>query len=37
MGNAVDELKAKADYITASNEEDGVAKVVERFPVISKV
>lgn len=31
MGNAVDDLKAKADYVTASNEEDGVAEVIERF------
>lgn len=31
MGNAVDELKEKADYVTASNEEDGVAKVIYEF------
>lgn len=31
MGNAVDDLKAKADYVTASNEEDGIAEVIERF------
>ena len=31
MGNAVDDLKAKADYVTASNEEDGVAEVIDRF------
>lgn len=31
MGNAVDDLKAKADYVTASNEEDGIAEVIDRF------
>lgn len=31
MANAQDVVKAEADYITASNEEDGVAAVVERF------
>lgn len=31
MGNANDELKAKADYITLSNEEDGVAYFLERY------
>ena len=31
MGNAVEEVKQAADYITASNEEDGIAQVVERF------
>lgn len=31
MGNACDEIKACADYITASNEEDGVAKAVRKF------
>lgn len=31
MGNAVDELKEKADYVTASNEEDGVAEVIYKF------
>lgn len=29
--NAGEELKAVADYITASNNEDGVAKVIRRF------
>lgn len=29
MGNAVEELKTKADYVTSSNEEDGVAEVIE--------
>lgn len=31
MGNADDRLKAVADYITTSNEDEGVAKVIERF------
>lgn len=31
MGNAQDCVKAVADYITDSNENDGVAKVVEKF------
>jgi len=31
MGNAVEKVKAAADYITSSNEEDGVAKVIEKF------
>ncbi|MFJ6748029.1 MULTISPECIES: HAD family hydrolase [unclassified Streptomyces] len=31
MANAHDELKAVADEITASNEEDGIAKVLERL------
>lgn len=31
MGNAVDELKAIADYIAPSVEEDGVAHVIEKF------
>lgn len=31
MGNAQDEIKAVADYVTASNDEDGVAQVVEKF------
>lgn len=31
MGNATDELKGIADYITDTNEEDGVAKVIEKF------
>ena len=28
MANAQEEVKAAADYITASNDEDGVAKVI---------
>lgn len=31
MSNAQDKVKAVADYITLSNEEDGVAHVVEKF------
>jgi HAD-superfamily hydrolase, subfamily IIB len=31
MGNATDEIKEIADYITTSNEEDGVAEVIEKF------
>ena len=31
MANAFDEVKAVADYITASNNEDGVALAVEKF------
>lgn len=31
MGNASEKLKAVADYVVASNDEDGVAEAVERF------
>lgn len=31
MGNAVDELKAIADYIAPTVEEDGVAHIIEKF------
>ena len=31
MANAVDAVKAAADYITLSNEEDGVADAIEIF------
>lgn len=31
MGNAVQELKARADYITASNDENGIVQVLEKF------
>ena len=31
MGNAVDDLKAIADYVAPSVEEDGVADVIEKF------
>lgn len=33
MGNANDRVKAVADYITLSNQEDGVAAAIERFIV----
>ncbi|RST74242.1 HAD family phosphatase [Siminovitchia acidinfaciens] len=31
MGNAVDELKKQADYVTYSNNEEGVRHVIEKF------
>ena len=31
MANAADTVKEKAQYMTASNDEDGVALVVEKF------
>ena len=31
MGNASDDIKAIADYITTSNEEDGVAEAIKHF------
>ncbi len=31
MGNAIPAIKAVADYVTRTNEEDGVAHVVEQF------
>jgi Cof subfamily protein (haloacid dehalogenase superfamily) len=31
MGNAREEIKAEADYVTRSNEDDGVAEVLEKF------
>lgn len=31
MGNATDDVKAAADYITATNEEDGVAKAIHEL------
>jgi len=31
MGNASEQMKEKADYITDSNNEDGVAKAIEKF------
>ena len=31
MGNATDDIKAIADYITASNNEHGVAKAIQKF------
>lgn len=31
MGNADEEIKTMAQYVTASNDEDGVAEVIEKF------
>ena len=31
MANAVSQVKAAADVLTASNEEDGVAQVIEQY------
>jgi Cof subfamily protein (haloacid dehalogenase superfamily) len=31
MGNAPDDIKAKADFVTDTNMNDGVAKVIEKF------
>ncbi|WP_273341416.1 Cof-type HAD-IIB family hydrolase [Alloiococcus otitis] len=31
MGNAVQDLKDKADYVTASNDQDGLAQAFEKF------
>ncbi|MHC5229712.1 Cof-type HAD-IIB family hydrolase [Enterococcus sp. LJL99] len=31
MGNAIEEVKAEAKYITDTNDDDGVAKAIERF------
>jgi hydroxymethylpyrimidine pyrophosphatase-like HAD family hydrolase len=31
MGNALDELKARGWAVTASNDEDGVARAIETF------
>lgn len=31
MGNAIEKVKAAADYITVSNDEQGAAKAIERF------
>ena len=31
MGNAIDRVKAVANYITDTNDNDGVAKVIEKF------
>jgi hydroxymethylpyrimidine pyrophosphatase-like HAD family hydrolase len=31
MGNAIDKVKEKADYVTDTNDNDGVAKVIEKF------
>jgi hypothetical protein len=31
MGNAPDELKAHADFVTATNDQEGLRHVIERF------
>lgn len=31
MGNAIPELKAVAQFVTATNTEDGVARAIEQF------
>lgn len=31
MANGVPEVKAAADYITASNDEEGVARFIEKY------
>ncbi len=31
MGNATDELKDAADYITSSVDDDGIARAIEHF------
>ena len=31
MGNAVDAIKAQADYVTDTNDEDGVGRAVEKL------
>jgi len=31
MGNAVDAVKQKADFITLKNDEDGFAYAIEKF------
>lgn len=36
MGNAVPEIKEKADYVTASVEEDGIFKALEEFGLVEK-
>lgn len=36
MGNAMEELKEIADYVTDTNDEDGVAKAIERFVLRSE-
>lgn len=36
MGNASEEVKCRADYITASVDEDGIARALEHFDLIGK-
>jgi hydroxymethylpyrimidine pyrophosphatase-like HAD family hydrolase len=34
MGNAVDELKAQAEFVTDTNNNDGIAKALHKFGLI---
>lgn len=36
MGNALDSIKQKADHVTASNDNDGVAKAIDQFVLGNK-
>lgn len=31
MGNASDEIKALADFVTGDNDHDGIVSVIEKF------
>lgn len=33
MGNATEDIKAIADFVTKSNDQDGIAHLIERFIV----
>ncbi len=37
MGNAGDDVKAEADYIVASNDDDGVVEALERFAFCEQI
>jgi hydroxymethylpyrimidine pyrophosphatase-like HAD family hydrolase len=34
MGNAIDDLKRQADYVTSSVDEDGIMNALRHFKVI---
>ena len=34
MGNAIEGIKEISDYVTLSNEEDGVAAAIEKFVLL---
>lgn len=36
MDNALDRIKERADYVTAANDDDGVAKVIEKYILKNK-
>ncbi|WP_100407375.1 Cof-type HAD-IIB family hydrolase [Bacillus solitudinis] len=36
MGNAPDDIKEKADYVTDTNMNDGVAKIIEKFVLVEE-